>query len=294
MKAASFEYSRPETVEEACWQLSRDDDARLIAGGQTLVPMMAMRLARPTRLIDIGRIPALSFIREEDGAQLVIGAMTRQADAEREPSIAAAAPLLARALPWVGHAATRSRGTIGGSIANADPAAEIPLALATLGGSVIARTERETLIIAVEDFFLGPMTTALPPTAVLIEARFPIWGQRRIGAAFLEISARAGDFAYVSAAAQVALDDDGRCLACTVGIGGATPVPRRLAAVAALVGSAISESRARDAAAAEIAGIEIMTDPHASTAYRRRVAITLAARAILAARDEAMTNEARR
>jgi CO/xanthine dehydrogenase FAD-binding subunit len=287
MKAASFEYSRPSTVEEACSLLSQDDDARLIAGGQTLVPMMAMRLARPTRLIDISRIPNLAFIRD-DGDAIIIGAATRQARVEHDPKIAARLPLLALAMPWVGHTATRNRGTVGGSIANADPAAEIPLILTTLGGSVVARSVEAATTIAAEDLFEGPMSTAVSSTSCLVEARFPIWKHKRVGVAFFEISARQSDFAYVSAAAQVALDDDGRCVACAIGVGGATSTPTPLKqAAAALIGAEITEANAREAIAGEIAALDIMLDPHTTPAYRRRVAATLARRAVLAARDDA-------
>src|ERR1700733_11666388 len=139
MKPAAFDYVRPQSIEEVCALLADDPDAAIIAGGQTLVPMMAMRLARPTRLIDIARIAALRGIRDDGGA-IVIGATTRQAEAEKSAFVARALPLLTKALPWVGHAATRNRGTVGGSVANADPAAEIPLVLVTLGGDIVLRS----------------------------------------------------------------------------------------------------------------------------------------------------------
>ncbi len=293
MKAAPFEYSRPASVAEACELLANDEDARIIAGGQTLVPMMAMRLARPTRLVDISRIPELSFIRD-DGDAIVIGAATRQADVEKSGLAARKLPLLALALPWIGHTATRNRGTVGGSIANADPAAEIPLVLTTLGGSVIARDTGGATTISADDLFEGPMATAISPLACLAEARFPVWTQERVGAAFLEISARKCDFAYVSVAAQVALDANGRCVTCAIGIGGATSTPTRLkSASAALVGLEINEGYIRAAIADEIAALDIMIDPHASPAYRRRVAATFALRALLAANENALRTGAR-
>src|SRR5262249_2437813 len=134
MKSAPFDYHRPHDIDEACAMLAEDPDARIIAGGQSLVPMMAMRLVRPTRLGDIARISALSFVREE-GDAIAVGAATRQCVIERDPMIAAQVPLLATALPWIGHAATRARGTIGGSIAHADPAAEAVLVAITLGAT---------------------------------------------------------------------------------------------------------------------------------------------------------------
>ena len=286
MKPAPFDYVRPATLAEACVLLAGDADARLIAGGQTLVPMMAMRLARPSKLIDIARLDDLRGIREVDGA-IVLGAATRQVDAERSALVAAKLPLLAKALPWVGHAPTRNRGTIGGSIANADPAAEIGLVLATLDGSVTVREGNATRAVPVEKLFLGPMTTSLPASGCLTEVRFPVWMGTAVGTGFHEVSARKSDFAYVSAAAQVELDSSGTCLRCHVGIGGATPVPTRLTSADDLVGTKLEPAKVREAVLADTPKIEIMQDAHASLAYRRRVAAALAERAILEARDDA-------
>ena len=255
-------------------------DARLIAGGQTLIPMMAMRLARPSKLIDIARLPELRGFHEEPDA-IVFAAATRQVEAERSPLVAARLPLLSAALPWVGHAPTRARGTIGGSIANADPAAEIPLVLVALEGWVRIRERRTVSEVAARDLFLGAMTTSIPSTACLLSVRFPIWHEHRIGVGFHEVSARKSDFAYVSAAAQVALDDSGAICRCALGIGAATSFPTRLDAVsAALEGHKPDAARIRDAITAAIAEQEIMRDSHASESYRRRVAIGLAERAI--------------
>lgn len=294
MKAAPFEYVRPRSVEEACGLLSADPEAVIVAGGQTLVPMMAMRLARPTRLVDIARIPELHGIRD-DGAAIAVGAATRQITAANDDLIARKVPLLAAALPWVGHAATRNRGTIGGSVANADPAAEIPLALVTLNGAVVLRNSAGSRSIAASDFFLGPMMTAMTAGACMTEIRFPAWQTGRIGVGFQEVSARRSDFALVSAAAQVALDESGRCTACALGIGGATAVPQRLDAFsAALSGSRLSDAEIGDAARAAAASLEIMSSPHASDDYRRRAAATLGARALAQARDAARAGAGRR
>ncbi|MGE0629751.1 MAG: xanthine dehydrogenase family protein subunit M [Hyphomicrobiaceae bacterium] len=288
MKPAPFDYVRPASLDEALALLSADPDARPIAGGQTLVPMMAMRLARPSRLVDIARIDGLRGIRE-DGDVIAFGAATRQVEAERSPLVAGKLPLLAAALPWVGHPPTRNRGTVGGSIANADPAAEIPLVLTTLAGSVVVHDGKQRTEIKTEDLFLGPMTTALAPGAMVIEARFPVWREARVGVGFHEVSARKSDFAYVSAAAQVALGPDGKCIRATLGIGGATPVPTRLDAVAnALAGTALSNADIERAVAGAAGDLEIMHDAHASDAYRRRVATGLAIRALSDARDAAI------
>ncbi|HYW59530.1 MAG TPA: FAD binding domain-containing protein, partial [Xanthobacteraceae bacterium] len=181
MKAAAFAYSRPDSIEEACALLASDDGARLIAGGQTLVPLMAMRLARPTRLVDIARVAGLAFLREAQDA-IVIGATTTQHAAEAHALVREKLPLLAHALPWVGHAATRARGTIGGSLANADPAAEIALVAVTLGATLVYRDGAHDQEIAAADFFVGPMVTALPATGMLTAVRFPVW-RERIGVA---------------------------------------------------------------------------------------------------------------
>jgi len=288
MKAAPFEYSRVSDIDEACALLAADDGARVIAGGQTLVPMMAMRLARPTRLIDINRIAALSYIRGLDDA-VAIGATTRQCLVERDPVISRLLPLLALAMPHIGHAATRARGTVGGSIANADPAAELPLIAVTLDAHIGIRDAAGASDIATRDFFVGPMVTALPAAAVLTEVRIPVWRGTRIGVGFHEVNARRSDFAFVSAAAQVALRDDGMCERIAIGVGAVTDFPFRLdGAERALSGTALEDDAIRDAVAGTLHGIDAMEDLHASAAYRRRVAVKLAARAVADARDRAL------
>jgi len=260
--------------------LAAGHDTRIIAGGQTLVPLMAMRLARPKRLIDIARIPDLAFVRHErDG--IAIGATTRQCALERAAVVRAAVPLLAKVMPFVGHAAIRSRGTVGGSLANADPAAEIALVAVTLGATLIYRQGAACAEIAASDFFIGPMMTALPATACLAAVRFPRWRDARIGVGFHEVSARRSDFAFASAAAQVALDDDGVCRRLALGVGAVTACPMRLDTVAkALEGTRVELPVARAAVRAALADIEPLCDLHASADYRRRAAASLAVRAI--------------
>jgi CO/xanthine dehydrogenase FAD-binding subunit len=289
MKPAPFDYVRPGSLVEACAMLADDDDARLIAGGQTLVPMLAMRLARPTRLIDILRLPELAGIRAENGA-VVVGAATRQAQAERDPVIGASVPLLARVLPWVGHPPTRNRGTIGGSIANADPAAEIPLAAVTLGAGIVLATGDRSRTMSAQDFFIGPMLTSIGQRECVRAVRFPVWPYPRIGTGFLEISARRSDFAFVAAAAQIALDEEGRCLDIALGLGGVADRPLRLD-VSSLPGTKLDAAQALEAINAACADIEAMSDLHASASYRRRVAVTLASRALEQARDNAAAKD---
>jgi CO/xanthine dehydrogenase FAD-binding subunit len=285
MKPAPFDYVRPGSLAEACQLLADDEDARLIAGGQTLVPMLAMRLARPARLIDILRLPELAGIREEAGAA-VVGATTRQAHAERDPIIKASVPMLARVLPWVGHPPTRCRGTIGGSIAHGDPSAEIPLAAVTLGAEIMLATTRGSTSMPANDFFLGPMVTAIGEGECVSAVRFPVWPHQRVGVGFFEISARRSDFAFVAAAAQVALDGEGRCLDIALGLGGVGDRPLRLD-VSRLAGTRLDATSMSDAVNAALAGIEPMDDLHASAAYRRRVGNTLCVRALEQARADA-------
>jgi CO/xanthine dehydrogenase FAD-binding subunit len=285
MKPAPFDYIRPDSLAEACALLAEDGDARVIAGGQTLVPMLAMRLARPARLIDILRLPELAEIRRQNGA-VVVGATTRQAQAERDPVIAASVPLLARVLPWVGHPPTRNRGTIGGSIANADPSAEIPLAAVTLGAGIVLASGDGSTTTAAQDFFVGPMLTSIGHGECVRAVSFPVWPHRRIGTGFVEISARRSDFAFVAAAAQIALDEEGRCLDIALGLGGVADRPLRLD-VSSLAGTRLEAASAFDVIDAACADIEVMSDLHASAAYRRRVAVTLGVRALEQARDNA-------
>ncbi|HEX5210572.1 MAG TPA: FAD binding domain-containing protein [Pseudolabrys sp.] len=291
MKAAPFEYCRAGDVDEACAMLAADDGARVIAGGQTLVPMMAMRLARPTRLIDINRIAELAYIRS-DGDGVAIGATTRQCVIERDALITAKVPLLKRAIPHIGHAATRARGTVGGSLANADPAAEISLVALTLDATLSYRAGGKTAEIAARDFHVGAMTTNLPEGGCLTAVHFPVW-TGKVGTGFHEVNARSSDFAFVSAAAQVELAD-GRCKRIAIGVGAATDHPIRLdSAERQLVGGAPESKAVRAAVEEALADIDALDDLHATAAYRRRVAAVLAARAVADALADAQGGKTR-
>src|SRR6516165_3073620 len=275
MKPAAFEYSRPRDLDEACAVLSAEgDDVRLIAGGQTLVPLMAMRLARPKRLIDIARIGELAYVRSE-GDAVAIGAATRQCVIERDAIVCAEVPLLARVMPFVGHAPIRA------PLANADPAAEIALVAVTLGATISYRDGRTSGELAAADFFIGPMSTALSPTACLTAVHFPVWRGVRVGVGFHEVNARRSDFAFASAAAQIAVDEAGMCTRLALGIGAVTAVPRRLHALEMMLrGSRAEEGRVRETVAAVLSDIDPLSDLHASADYRRRAAATLLTRAI--------------
>jgi CO/xanthine dehydrogenase FAD-binding subunit len=288
MKAVAFDYVRAATIGDACARLAADPDARVLAGGQTLIPLLAMRLARPTCLVDIARIPALSGIREEGGC-VVIGAATTQAAAEADALVCSRLPLLAKALPFIGHPATRHRGTIGGSLAHGDPAAEIPLVAVALQADLVVEGARGSLAMPAAQFYLGPMLTALPLGSVVAAARFPVWGATRLGTAFHEVAARASDFALVACAVQAAFDADGCCTAIAAAIGGVIDRPVRLSALGeALIGTRLEERRVREAVLAATSGLAALEDPHASAAYRRRVAGALARRAILEAKADAL------
>ncbi len=287
MKAAEFDYVRATSLDEVCDLLDDGGDHKIIAGGQTLVPLMAMRLARPSLLIDIADVAELRFIRIADDT-LCIGAATRQVDAERSPLVQEHLPLLAKALRWVGHPQTRNRGTVGGSIAAADPSAEIPLVAVTLDARARARSKAGDAELALADFFQGPMMTTLAHDQCLVEIRFQLWSGR-VGCGFHEVSARASDFALVAAAAQVTLAPDGTCSRLATGLGGVGGAPVRITATNALIGKRLEPATVEAAVSGIDAEIAPEDDPHASAAYRRRVARTLLTRAIFDARDHALT-----
>jgi CO/xanthine dehydrogenase FAD-binding subunit len=290
LKAAPFTYVRASSVAEACDWLRRDgDDVKLIAGGQSLVPMLAMRLTRPRRLIDINEIAALRFVAVEPGFART-GACTRQCVVERDRALAEKVPLLAQALAWVGHAQTRNRGTLGGSLAHADPAAELPLVAQVLGATIVLRSVDGAREVAASGFFTGPLMTAARPDECLEEIRWPAAPGPRTGSAFGEVSRRHGDFAMAAAGAQVTLDEDGRCAGAGFGIGGGGSVPRAFPDIAArLAGTKLEETAVKDAAESAAREVDFYGDLHASAEYRRHLAGVLAMRALCAARDRAQS-----
>ena len=288
MKAAPFEYTRAASIVEACALLARHgDSAKLIAGGQSLVPMLAMRLLRPAWLVDINEIAALKFVRIEREAAR-IGACTRQCTVERDDALAARVPLLHQALAWVGHVQTRTRGTIGGSLAHADPSAELPLVALVLGARLVLRSGGGARTVDAQKFFSGPMSTAARPDECLEEIHWPIWTEKRTGSAFTEISVRHGDFAMVAAAAQVALDGEGRCTRAAFGLGGAGGTPLAFPKVAArLVGTRLEDAAVAEAADAAAGECDPGSDLHATKEYRRHLARVLVARVLRAAYEKA-------
>jgi CO/xanthine dehydrogenase FAD-binding subunit len=295
MKSAAFDYVRPSSLDEVCAHLAKGDDEfewKILAGGQTLVPLMAMRLARPTHLIDINRIDALQGV-DITAERVIIGAATRQRVLERTSGLSKALPLFAKALPHVGHIQTRNRGTIGGSIAHADSSAEIPLVTLTLDGSVTLKRTAGERVVLVRDLFLGPMETVIEPDELMVSIEMPVWtcaSEHGIGAGFHEMAPRKGDFAIASAAAQIELDANGVCVRAAIGIGGCAPTPLKLeAAEAALVGQTPDAARIAEAVLSANDLIDPESTLQASADYRRRVCPELAKRALLDAVADAQS-----
>lgn len=281
MKPAPFAYHRPIALADALALLARHENARVLAGGQSLVPMLNLRLAMPDHLIDLNRIAALDYVRDT-GDAIAIGAMTRQRTVEFSPVVAARLPLVAEAIRSVGHRQTRNRGTIGGSLCHLDPSAELPTVAAALDAVLTVASARGTRTIAMRDFPAGYMTPSLTADEILVEVRFPVWRGAH-GAAFVEFARRHGDFAVVSVAAQLALDAAGRIGAASITLGGIAMAPVRVpAAEAALIGQLPDADRIA-AAAAACAAVEANGDIHAPPWYRQRLARALTLRAVTAA-----------
>ena len=267
------------------------EGAKLLAGGQSLIPLLNFRMARPSVLIDINPIQSLDFVREGPGRTIEIGALTRQRDLERSPLIAQSCPILAAAASRIGHAQIRNRGTVGGSIAHADPAAELPLALVGLEGEIAARSPSGRRSIAASDFFTGLWETALRSDEIVEAVRVPALPPAA-GWSFDEVTHRAGDFAVAAAAVVLALGPSGRIEWCMVALSGTKTRPVRLFDLeAALVGTAPSPNAFTEAGR-HVATLDgFRSDVRADAGYRRRVAAHLVrdglARAAGRARGEA-------
>jgi carbon-monoxide dehydrogenase medium subunit len=289
VRPAPFEYFAPRTVDEVLDLLARHgEEAKLLAGGQSLVPMMNMRLARPAVVIDLNRVVSLGAARVEAG-RLRLGALVRQHALERDARLAAAAPLLADATPLIGHLQTRARGTIGGSLAHADPAAELPACMIALDAVFHLRSARASRQVRAADFFRGLLATALEPDELLAEIELPGPPAPRTGHGFAEVARRHGDFALAGACAVLSLDAAGVCRNARLVIFGAGDVPHLARAAAGLIGERPDPRRLAERGRAGADEIEARGDLHATPEYRRRVAAGLAARALgrAAARAEA-------
>jgi CO/xanthine dehydrogenase FAD-binding subunit len=280
MKPAPFEYDDPQTVDDALDLLARHgDECKILAGGQSLVPLMNFRLARPARLIDLNGIESLSYIKR-DGGRLVIGAMTRHAHLERSGEVAEGWPLLSEAIGWVGHAQIRNRGTIGGSAAHADPAAELPAAFAALDANFLVRSKRGSRTVGWRDFFVSEFTTALAPDEMVTAVEVPAI-EAGTGAAFVEYARRHGDFALGGAAVTVRLGRDGRCENAKIALLSAGPAPIRAeTAERQLRGAALDEPSIRAASAEAVKGLRPTSDLHGSTEYRIGLLRTMTERAL--------------
>lgn len=279
MKPASFEYHAPTTVDEALTLLQANGpDCRVLAGGQTLIPMMNFRLASPPVIVDLNRIPDLVYIKDK-GDAVCIGAMTRQRTIEFSAVVADKLPVLTAAIKLVGHLPTRSRGTIGGSIANADPAAELPMVLQVLDGAVVVRGPRGQRSIAASDLFQGAMTTSIAPDEILVEVRLPVM-PAGAGFAIEEFARRHGDFA-IAAVIAVILREGRGCARARIATAGVSSHSERLrAAEQILEQHGLGEDAVAKAAEAAAEAVEPLSDRQASAAYRRQLTQVLTERAV--------------
>jgi len=280
LKPAPFEYHAPDTIADATSLLAElGEGAKVLAGGQSLVPMLALRLAYFDHLVDIGRIAQARGIERRDGA-LWVGAGTTDAAVEASAEVASAVPLLARAMPLVGNFQIRSRGTRGGSIAHADPAAELPAVALALGATMEAVSPRGSRAIAAADFFDGLWSTTLEPDEILVGVSFPVW-HGRCGFAVSEFARRHGDFAVAGAAVAMELDADDRIERLAVALIGLGSTPERASALEAeFVGRSVAEGLPEDVGRLAIEGLDaVPTDLHGSAGYRKRVAAAMVGRA---------------
>jgi carbon-monoxide dehydrogenase medium subunit len=279
MKPAPFEYYRASTLDDAVALLTKHgSDAKALAGGQSLLPLMKLRLARPAALVDLNRLRELAYVRREDGV-LAFGALARLSELQ-SPTVRSLAPMLAAAARHIGHPAIRHRGTICGSLAHADPAAELPVLALTLGAELRVTGSAGERTIAARDFFVGALTTSLRPGEVLREARFPGLAPG-VGWSFMELARRHGDYALVSVAIVLRADANGRVSEARIALGSVADRPVRCdAAERALVGEAGRRVAFEAAAATAAAPLDPPSDVHGSGAYRRRLAAVLVERAL--------------
>jgi carbon-monoxide dehydrogenase medium subunit/6-hydroxypseudooxynicotine dehydrogenase subunit alpha len=283
LKPAPFEYNDPETVDAAVAALAdAGDDAKVLAGGQSLIPLLNFRLAQPAVLVDVNGVEELGYLRRKDG-KLHIGALCRQARLEQSPVAREGWGLLHDALQLVAHPQIRNRGTVGGSAAHADPAAELPVALTALEARFKVRSKRGDRVLEAGDFFVTHLTTALEYDELLVEIELDALPERT-SHAFVEYSRRHGDFALGGAAVLCTTDETGKCTRARIALLGASDVPLRAdEAEAALVGHAIDESSAAEAAAVAVRDIDPTGDIHGSSSYRKRLIEAMVRRALVAA-----------
>jgi CO/xanthine dehydrogenase FAD-binding subunit len=285
LKPAPFTYFAPETVPEALALLQEHGDrAKLLAGGQSLVPLMNFRLARPEVLIDLNGLGDLASLEIADGG-ITAGALVRHREIERSAEVARRLPIVAEAIRFVGHPAIRNRGTVGGSLVHADPAAELPIVALALDAEFRLQSAQASRSLGAGEFFLSYFTTAVAADELLTSVRLPSWPEGA-GWCFTEIARRHGDFALVAVAVLLDLDKDGSIAAARVTLGGTGPIPARAeSAEGCLLGERPSDALFRRAAALAAQGIEPESDLHASADYRRHLAEVLVRRALETARQ---------
>jgi carbon-monoxide dehydrogenase medium subunit len=289
MKPAPFEYHVPRTLDEALATLAElGSEAKVLAGGQSLVPAMNFRLARPAALVDLNRLDSLAYIDPSPDGGLRIGAMTRQGAVERSPLVASRSALLFETMPWIAHPQIRNRGTVGGSLAHADPAAELPAVMVALDAQFVLRSRAASRVVPAMSFFTGLLSTVLQPdellTEILISPRQP-----RTGTAFIELARRHGDFALVGVGVELVLDKAGACASARIALFSVGDGPVLAAgAMAVLVGSVPAPAGIEEAASvAAEKDIDPPGDIHASAEYRRHLARVLVRRTLTRAAERA-------
>ncbi|HHY67095.1 MAG TPA: xanthine dehydrogenase family protein subunit M [Alicyclobacillus sp.] len=291
MKPAPFAYCRPATLQQALELMTEHGaDGKVLAGGQSLVPILNMRLSSPKCLIDINRISELDYIRCEDD-WLKIGALTRQRAVETSPIVREACPILSEAIPYIGHLQTRNRGTVGGSLVHADPTAELPLTLLALDAKVVIQSLQETREVNLQDFFVTFLTTDLMPEELLTEVKWNLATMPR-GYAFAEYSRRHGDFALVAAACLMDVEEDGVITRARLTLGGVDAVPILAeAAMNALYGKVLDQNVLAEAARLAAANVDPESDLQASREYRLHLVEVFAKRTIQTAYQRAVSQK---
>lgn len=283
MKPAPFTYHRPDTIDDALALLAEHgDDAKVLAGGQSLIPLMALRLGRPAHVVDIGRIGGLADITVGDGGAVTFGALVRHEQARTSAAVAEHAPLVAAAMPWVAHRAIRTRGTVLGSIAHGDPAAEMPAVVLATGATLTTRSATGTREIGADDFFRGYLDTALGADEILTEVTFPPWPADAVGTV-VEVARRHGDYALVGLAVTLRLGHDTITDAALAFFGAASTAIRVTAAEQTLIGNAPSPELFAAAASIVSADLSPPPDIHGSSEYRSHLAGALTMRGLTAA-----------
>ncbi len=288
MKPAPFDYHAPSTIDEVVTLLTELDDAKVLAGGQSFIPLLSMRLAVFEHVVDLGRVEELRGIEHRDDA-VWIGASTTQATAEHDAGIARAVPLLSRALPLIGHFQIRNRGTIGGSLAHADPASELPAVALTLDAEFDTVSTRGRRVVPAAEFFTGTWSTALDDDEILAGVTFPVWSGR-CGFAIEEVARRHGDFAMAGACVAIEVDGGGAVVRCAIGLFalGSTPL-RATAAEQSVIGAPVIEVDATELGRTAVGDLRsIQADLNGPAEYHRRIGATVVARAWRSAAEEAL------